>query len=126
MAHTAVSTTHIRSDEYKKLKGSREIWIGLFEVRPLDGNEAILNGALGAFVNVVGIGSDFCCFKSSAEQALTVSGFQVVASKDIGLLNERIAQDQLVEELATLASDLSDECPILFDEFQAFDDKYEH
>lgn len=108
------------------MKSTKQTWIGLFEVRPLNADSDVLEGAIGAFVNIVGIAIGQTSFKSIAERSLFECGLKVVASEDVEPLDERIARGSVIQELVVLASELSETCPVLFDEFQAYDQEHEH
>lgn len=121
----ALSVT-IHRENVREMKSTKQTWIGLFEVRPLNADSDVLEGAIGAFVNIVGIAIGQTSFKSIAERSLFECGLKVVASEDVEPLDERIARGSVIQELVVLASELSETCPVLFDEFQAYDQEHEH
>lgn len=96
-------------------------WIGLYEVKPFSGND-ILFGAAGAYVNVVSFGQDAHDFEIRARAALTEYGFEVVSVADVGTIEEREQRGDLCQEIEQLACSLTEENPVLFDEFQAYEE----
>ncbi len=95
-------------------------WIGLCEVRPLPGNDS-LEGAIGAFVNVVALGESEEDFKRCVLSTMKEYDFEVIAMNDIGTVEEREQREDLIPELSALAQSLTEEYPIQFDEFQAYE-----
>ena len=97
-----------------------QAWIGLVEVGPKAGCD-VLEGAVGAYVNVVALAADQAGFEQVARDTLDEYNLHVVAITDIGLVSERAANGDLVDDLERLAAALTEEYPIQFDEFQAFE-----
>ena len=95
-------------------------WVGLCEVKPLSGNDA-LAGAAGAFVNVVALGRTAEDFENMACAALRSCDFEVLSVADVGTVEEREQRGDLVQELGQLAGFLTEEGPVRFDEFQAYE-----
>jgi hypothetical protein len=94
-------------------------WIGLFEVKALEGNEA-LEPAAQAFVNVLALCTTHSGYLRVAGAALRRYRFEVVAVADVtpfGVWTQQHNPNQNIRELATLLSAAN---PVQFDEFQAF------
>ena len=95
-------------------------WIGLCEVKPLPGNDS-LAGATGAFVNIVALAKDAEDFEMKTRAIMEDYDFVVLSIGDIGTIEERESHHEIVRELAQLASSLTEESPVQFDEFQAYE-----
>jgi hypothetical protein len=81
---------------------SREIWIGLVEVSPLEGND-IFDGAPGAFTNVLAEADGLDGFRASVLMALEREGLTVIEIEDAEPLRERLAEFEVDEEILRLA-----------------------
>ena len=80
----------------------------------------MLNGAVGAFVNVIGLAESCTSFVSLAKHKLSDMEFEVINVNDVELVSDRLQRNDLVDELLDLVNNLCDENPILFDEFHAY------
>jgi hypothetical protein len=96
-----------------------EVWIGQIEVKPEPGNDA-LRGALGAFVNVVGLASSEDEYLNLVEAAMADYGFSVINCSYVARLEEWKVSNRLHPSLAELVCGLTGENPVLFDEFQSY------
>lgn len=96
-------------------------WIGLCDVRPLRGND-VLEGANGAFVNVVALAESGEGFQRLVCKTMREYQFSVEAIEDIVTVEGLQQRDGLIPELLTLAQSLTDEYPIQFDEFQSYEE----
>src|SRR3954447_22693661 len=79
----------------------REVWIGLVEVRPEEGND-IFDGAPGAFSNVLALASSVDDYMAITAAALLRSGLIAVGLDDLELLRERESGVQLSDEILDL------------------------
>ena len=122
-ARIAGNTTPILGVDSRAIRSTKITikWIGLAEVCSLPGEE-VLQGAKGAFVNVVALAKDEYSFQKLVRATMTECGLSTVSFKDIGLVEERRANNQLISDLENLAAGLSEDNPILFDEFQTYRD----
>lgn len=96
-----------------------DIWIGLVEVKPQPGTDA-LGKAKGAFVNVVALASTERDYKVLVDAAMAENGLSTIAYTDVARLAEWERSNRLHPELAQLANGLTMEYPIQFDEFQSY------
>jgi hypothetical protein len=96
-----------------------EAWIGLVEVEAVPGN-ARLENAVGAFVNVLALASDEAGYRALVTGVLRRCGFTVIAMTDVMRLSEWCRSAQPTSEIIALADALSEDAPVLFDEFQSY------
>jgi len=96
-----------------------DVWIGLVEVTPQLGNDA-LGSAKGAFVNVVALASTDRDYMQLVETTMAEYGFSIVKATDVARLDDWKKSNRLHPELARLAKGLTKESPIQFDEFQSY------
>lgn len=97
----------------------REAWIGLVEVRPRPTSDP-LDGAPGAFVNALALANGETDFCELTGAALAELHLEVVAISDVEPLASRVRRTGVLEEIETLATQLSEQNKVQFDEFQAF------
>lgn len=81
---------------------SREIWIGMVEVRPLD--TKLLGGVNGAFVNVLTWARDLEEFRRKARELMDHLHLEIVAIQSSEPLTNRGPEQQLDEEIARIAA----------------------
>lgn len=98
----------------------REAWIGLVKIIPVSDHPMILDGAPGAFSNVVALARDESEYRRLIAEAFGESGLEVVAFEDVEPLAQRLdrpVSDDAVHraEFRELASRLSEDVPVLFD-----------
>lgn len=96
-----------------------EVWIGLAEVRPRPG-DTLLGRAVGAFVNVLALAPSPEGFLHLATDALNEYAFDVAAISDVERLSERIRRAGVVPYIEQLATELTPQTPVLFDNFQSY------
>jgi hypothetical protein len=99
-----------------------EKFIGVVEVRSAAGWD-ILGGADGAFVNVLCLAASPERFRERVIECMREHHLEVLNFADVGLVEDRVSAKQLVPELEALANVLTDEFPIQFDEFQAYEER---
>ena len=97
-------------------------WIGLVEVEAEPGHD-VLDGAKGAYVNVVALSDDESGFRNLVRSTMNKYNLKVREISDLGPTEERISRGDLVPELHALVERLSSQSPIQFDEFQAYGDE---
>ena len=97
-------------------------WIGLVEVEAEPGQD-VLDGAKGAYVNVVALADDESGFRSLVRSTMNEYSLKVREISDIGPTEERICRNDRVLERYALVERLSIQFPIQFDEFQAYGDE---
>ena len=91
-------------------------WIGLFEVKPIRGND-VLRKARGAYVNVIGLASDAEHFREIAVLALAQQEFEVVVVEDIRTVNEWLMHDDPAAEMISLAQTVTSQSPVALGSF---------
>ena len=98
-----------------------EIWIGLAEVIPAKGSRS-LDGAKGAFVNVVGWASSNTDFHTRVEEAAVSLDMQLLALEDAEPFSQRHAKwdvDELILQMVGTAQE--HEKDIVFGTFHLWD-----
>jgi len=96
-----------------------DVWIGLVEVQPQPGNDA-LKSAKGAFVNVVALAPTEREYKALVEATTAEYGFSIIKYTDVARLDDWKKTYRLHLELDQLADGLTNEHPIQFGEFQSY------
>ena len=96
-----------------------DVWIGLVEVQPQPGNDA-LGEAKGAFVNVVALAFTDRDYKALVEVTMADYGFSIRTYTDVARLDDWKRTYRLHPELDQLANGLTKEYPIQFGEFQSY------
>jgi hypothetical protein len=95
-------------------------WIGLVEVRPRPGVDR-LEGAVGAFVNVLVWTADFKQYRELALRELADSGFDVVKIEDAEPLADRLERGAVVRpELLLKAALLNKGNRVEWDSFYSY------
>ena len=97
-------------------------WIGLIEVEAEPGHD-VLDGAKGAYVNVVALADDESGFRNLVRSTMNEYNLKAREISDLGPTEERISRGDLVPDLHALVERLSIQSPIQFDEFQAYGDE---
>ena len=97
----------------------KQKWIGLFDVKPQEGQEEVLDGAIGAYVNVIAIAASKCEFEDISEKAFNEFGLNVLSIQDVSKVEDKY--QELTEELIEGVDTTDDLNPIFFDEFQAYE-----
>jgi hypothetical protein len=80
---------------------NREVWIGLVEVVPEDGND-IFGGAPGAYANVLAVAASVDDYMAVTAPALLQEGLVAVGVDDPEPLRERRSRMQLSDEILDL------------------------
>lgn len=96
-----------------------DIWIGLVEVQPQPGNDA-LRGAKGAFVNVVALAPTEQEYRALVDATMAEYGFSIIKYSDVARLDDWKRSYRLHPELDQLANGLTKEYAIQFGEFQSY------
>jgi hypothetical protein len=79
-----------------------ELWIGLVNVKPLPQAPGALNGAAGAFVNIITWATDLATFKAKAETVAATYDVYVVEienAESVSLRKSKFTVDDEIEEL---------------------------
>jgi len=100
----------------------RNIWIGIAHVQPKPDNH-ILDGAMGAYVVAVGRANDLNGFSQKLVELLESYGLYVLEIEDVEPFSHRIMHHDVHNEILRLANALSDEAPILLDQFECYMDE---
>lgn len=80
----------------------------------------ILEGALGAFVQVVALSNRKSDFLRSIDLIMREYGLSVIEVTDVELISERLKSRFIAQDLMALADTLSDSSPILLDEIHTY------
>src|SRR6185312_5446362 len=78
-----------------------EVWIGLVEVRPLEGNDSF-EGAPGAYTNVLTLASDSEEYETKIAGALVRAGFALEEVGEPEPLRERMSRVDISDEIVEL------------------------
>jgi len=97
----------------------REVWIGLVEVAPEEGNN-MFEGALGAYVNVLALASSVEDYMAVTAPALLHRGLIAVGVDDPEPLRERQAKFQLRDEIVQLGEQ-AQTGEVVWDRFHSFE-----
>ena len=92
----------IRNDS---IKTKNSVWIGLVGVRP-EGKNSLLEGANGAYTNVLAYVSSEDHYCKNVTAALKEKGFLVLEIEDVEPFSERVKRFKIDDELI----ELSQEC----------------
>ncbi len=103
----------------KNTETQRNAWIGLVEVRELPGNNT-LGDARGAFVNILVLCKSKRQFVERSISCLVECGFEAIDYSDVEPLESWVLKYELDSNLRDLVTQLSDENPVQFDEFQTY------
>jgi len=79
-----------------------ELWIGLVNVKPIPQAPGALNGAAGAFVNIITWATDLATFKAKAETVAATFDVYVVEienAESVSLRKSKFTVDDEIEEL---------------------------
>jgi len=80
------------------IKKKKEVWIGLVGITE-QGNMNLLEGAEGAFANVLTIASDFDEFKDHAVEFLNTMGLVITEIEDVESFTNRQSKNILDQEV---------------------------
>lgn len=97
----------------------REVWIGLVEVVPDEASDA-LEGALGAFANVLALANSVDDYMAATAPALLSRGLIAVGVDDPEPLRERQLRVQLSDEIVSLG-DQARSGAVVWDTFHSFE-----
>jgi hypothetical protein len=81
---------------------SAEVWIGLVEVTPNEGNDAF-EGYPGGFTNVLALAASLSEYESKVSEALNKAGFTAHVIEDAEPVRERAIRTGLDEDFVELA-----------------------
>jgi hypothetical protein len=98
------------------LNATFDVWIGLVEVRPLQGNE-MLAGDPGAFVNALTIAGDAEDFCTRVANFFRGEGFEVLSFESVERLEARARDAALPEEIADLGDAARETSEVQFDTY---------
>lgn len=84
-----------------------EIWIGLADVKPKEGNDS-LGDSKGAYVNIIALASSSEEFYKLVEIELLRYGFVVLNIEDIELFYKRIESYSISDELRDIAREVEE------------------
>lgn len=118
---TAESIMSILVEDFQKMKRKNK-YIGVIEVCELDDNQ-VLEGAKGAFVNVIVLAKDENEYKSIAIKELDSLGLKVINIENIESVDKKITNSELIFELEQASTKVNESFPVFFDEFQVYFDE---
>src|SRR5262249_49547102 len=96
------------------------IWIGLAHVRSVRSPD-LLEGALGAFVPVVGLSENQENFVSQVFSVLEPMGLYILEIKDIDKWENRISRFPVAEHIQNLVRSLGPDNPVLLSDFHSYE-----
>jgi len=101
----------------------KDIWFGLVHVEPQNNKYEILDGAKGAYVNVLALASSKDEYVKIITKALEDYEFIVHSVEDVNLLSY-LQQNgrEFDSEILQLVDHLSENYPVQFDEFQSYEE----
>lgn len=102
------------------IQNNKNIWIGLAHVKPNSGNTS-LQDAIGAFVPSLALANNAEDFADKVTSLLEEYDFEVLELEDIEPLETREKHSKISIDIESLASEISNDNPVLLDEFQAYD-----
>lgn len=100
-------------------QADRDVWIGLVEVVPEEGNE-IFDGAPGAYANVLALASSVDDYMAVTAPALLRQGLIAVGVDDPEPLRERKSRVRLSDEILSL-EERARTGDVVWDTFYVFD-----
>ncbi len=104
----------------------KDIWFGLAHVVPQNNKYEILDGAKGAYVNVLALASSKDEYVKIITKTLEDYEFMVSSVEDINLLSYlQQSGREFDSEILQLVDRLSDNYPVQFDEFQSYEEDEE-
>lgn len=95
------------------------IWTALLEVE-LSSSSNPTTAQKGAFVNVIGLGTDESAFRLAIQKAVGDLGAILLKVGDVERFDQRVAKGESNETLLNAATFLSPESPVAFDSFYAY------
>ncbi len=96
-----------------------DAWIGLAHVEAREGN-LILGNSTGAIVPVIALAFHQNDFVTKAVKMLNACDFEVIEIEDIEPFAKRTVNCNVASYIVDLAASLSNDNPIVFGNFQAF------
>src|SRR5438128_12354509 len=97
-----------------------DIWVGIFGVAPHSDRE-VLQGAEGAYVNIIGFAYDRQNFIEKASAKMNAIGFYVFEYEDVATFEERRLANSLGPDFTAMRHSLNRDEPIKFGSFYSFD-----
>ena len=98
------------------MSGTFDVWIGLVEVRPLPGNDA-LEGDPGAFANALTIAADAEDFCTRVANFFHGEGFEVVSLESVERLEDRARDFALPVQVGALGDAARETSEVQFDTY---------
>jgi len=95
------------------------IWIGLAQVSSRPGN-GLLEGAKGAYVNVLAIANNASDFTDKVKKAVTDLGLDFVLVEDVEPFSERSENYEINESIINLAIEVNETKELRFGSFHTF------
>ena len=96
-------------------------WHGFAEVAPFEINPEVLEGASGAFVNVIALARDIDEVQELTQNWLCQFGLNLITLSNVKLITSKAYQKGgLPDEMLQLANQVSETSPVQFSTFDAF------
>ena len=102
------------------MSNQKRVFIGMAHVlaNPLTGD--VLNGAKGAYVNILGFFVDEAEFIAEAMNVLDTIGLNMVDIEDVEPFSARLDKYEVDEKLLDLAKQVADMHQVMFDSFHTY------
>jgi len=101
----------------------KDIWFGLAQVEPQNNKYEILDGAKGAYVNVLALASSKDEYVKIITKTLKDYEFIVISVEEVDLISYlQQSGREFDSEILQLVDCLSDDYPVQFDEFQSYEE----
>lgn len=96
-------------------------WHGFAEVAPFEVSPDVLEGASGAFVNVIALARDTDEVQELTQNRLGQFGLNLITLSNVQLITSNdYHKGGLPDEMLELANQVSETCPVQFSTFDAF------
>lgn len=97
-----------------------ETWIGLFNIKPNEGNQLLSRNAKGAYVNVLALAINREQFIKMVVNAFGNMDFEIEDYQDVELFKSRKLKADISNEILELAGTISSKNSIVFDVFHSY------
>ncbi|MCA9407942.1 MAG: hypothetical protein H6755_06360 [Candidatus Omnitrophica bacterium] len=101
---------------------SKNVWIGLVNLVPKEGNND-LEGALGAYVNILAFAEDEESYKKLVEFAAYEHEYDVEEIKDVELFEKRVSNFEVEDDIKILAEKVKETEKTHFGEFYVYENE---
>ena len=98
----------------------KNIWIGLADVLPRPGSDALQSGGAGAHVQVLARAKNAEVFQDVVKEGLGVMGFDVITFEDVELFSDRIRSYEVDETVLEAARQVDSGQSMAFGTFYTY------